>query len=158
MQDEIIDFTSEMLSKNLSAEVAESAREQLRMADELETISDYLISILKSDLKHKNDGLTIPDFVREGFDLIHEETIVQFDFIMKTFADRKPSHEFLERIHGNCRKLTTSVKELRADFLKAMSDERFDPLVIAAVNSQLNFYRRLWEHQQNIAETFCGAK
>ena len=158
MQDEIIDFTSEMLSKNLSAEVAESAREQLRMADELETVSDYLVSILKSDLKLKNDGLTIPSFVRDGFDLLHEETILQFEFIMKTFAERHPSREFLERIYANCRKLTANVKQLRGDFLKAMSDERFDPLVIAAVNSQLNFYRRLWEHQLNIAESFCGAK
>lgn len=158
MQDEIIDFTSEMLSKNLSAEVAESAREQLRMADELETISDYLISILKSDLKLKNDGMQIPDFVRDGFDMIHEETILQFEFIMKTFAERKPSREFLERIYANCRKLTLNIKQLRGEFLTAMSDERFDPLVIAAVNSQLNSYRRLWEHQQNIAESFCGAK
>ena len=158
MQDEIIDFTSEMLSKNLSAEVAESAREQLRLADELETISDYLISILKSDLKLKNDGLTIPAPLREGFDLLHEETLLQFGFIVEEFAERKSSAAFLNRIYDNCRRLTVEVKKLRDDFLKAMSDERYDPLVIAAVNSQLNSYRRLWEHQLNIAETFCGAK
>ena len=155
MQDEIIDFTSEMLTKNLSLEVAESAREQLRMADELETISDYLIAILKSDLKLKNDGLSIPPHIREGFDLLHEETILQFDFIMDTFAERKKSREFLDRIYANCRRLTVEVKKLRDDFLKAMSDERYDPQVIAAVNSQLNSYRRLWEHQLNIAEAFC---
>lgn len=158
MQDEIIDFTSEMLSKNLTTELADSAREQLRIADELESISDYLIAILKSDLKLKNDGLDIPSDIRDGFRDLHQKTLIQFGEIQKAYAARRRDHLFLDSIYSSCRTLTIQIKELRSRFLTAMTEERFDPLIIVAVNSQLNFYRRLWEHQQNIVEAFCTVR
>ena len=39
-----------------------------------------------------------------------------------------------------------------------MEKEHYDPILIVAVNSQLTFYRRIWEHLQNITEAYCGAK
>ena len=147
-----------MLTKNLTAEQAESAREQLRIADEIESISDYLISILKSNLKLKNDGFEIPAEIQAGFQEIHRQTIDQFESIQKAYEGRRHDRVFLQNIYAGCRKLTGQIKELRSKFMTEMSEERYDPLIIVAVNSQLNFYRRLWEHQQNIVEAFCSQK
>ncbi len=158
MQDEIIEYTSVMLSWNLSLDVAESAREQIRIADELETMSDYFISILKSDLKLKNDGLSFPDFVRDGFDLAHEKIMLQLRFIVDTIGSNSKNKDFLPRVRSGCTELTRTVKELRANFMGEISNEHFDPQIIVAFNSQLNFYRRLSEHELNIAESYCGEK
>ncbi|MDD3588553.1 MAG: Na/Pi cotransporter family protein, partial [Thermoguttaceae bacterium] len=57
MQDEVIAFLADVLAKNHAPDVAVLARQQLRIADELETISDYFVAILKSNLKLRTSEL-----------------------------------------------------------------------------------------------------
>lgn len=158
MQDEIISFTSKILSKNPTADVAQQVREQIRMADEIESVSDYFILVLKSALKLKNDGLEMPEFIRVGFDDLDEKTLLFFKDINRAYGNRVKARYFLEQFYSTCRSLTAKIKELRTEFMMKMEEEHYDPLLIVAVNSQLTFYRRICEHLLNIAEVFCGAK
>jgi phosphate:Na+ symporter len=156
MQDEIISFTSKILSKNPTADVAQQVREQIRMADEIESVSDYFILVLKSALKLKNDGLEMPEFIRVGFDDLDEKTLLFFKDINRAYGNRVKARYFLEQFYSTCRSLTAKIKELRTEFMMKMEEEHYDPLLIVAVNSQLTFYRRICEHLLNIAEVFCG--
>ena len=158
IQDEIINFTSKILAMNPASDSAEQAREQLRIADEIESVSDYFISILKSDLKLKNDGLAMPPYMKAGFAKLAQKTLVLFKDINRAYGNRVRARYFLEQVYSTCRGLTAEIKELRASFMTAIEKEHYDPILIVAVNSQLTFYRRIWEHLQNITEAYCGAK
>ena len=158
IQDEIINFTSKILAMNPASDAAEQAREQLRIADEIESVSDYFISILKSDLKLKNDGLVMPQHMKDGFAKLDQKTLVLFKDINRAYGNRVRARYFLDQVYSTCRGLTAEIKELRTSFMTAMEKEHYDPILIVAVNSQLTFYRRIWEHLQNITETYCGAK
>ena len=158
IQDEIINFTSKILSMNPDSDAAQQAREQLRIADEIESVSDYFVSILKSDLKLRNDGLSMPEQVKEGLAKLDRETLVLFKDINRAYGNRVRARYFLEQIYSTCRHLTAEIKDLRTGFMTEMEKEHYDPILIVAVNSQLTFYRRIWEHLQNITEAYCGAK
>ncbi|MBR5416343.1 MAG: Na/Pi cotransporter family protein [Thermoguttaceae bacterium] len=158
VQDEIIRFCSAVLSTNPTADSALQARQQIRIADEIESVSDYFISLLKSDLKLKSDGITMPELVRNGLKRLDEKTLILFKDINRAYGNRVKARYFLEQVYSTCRHLTVEIKELRAAFMTEMEQEHYDPILIVAVNSQLTFYRRIWEHLQNVVEVFCSAK
>lgn len=158
IQDEVIRFTSKILSMNTSPDSAEQAREHLRMADEIESVSDYLISILKSALKLKESGQELPDFVKSGLAHLGERTLFLLKDINSAFGGHESADYFLATIYLTCQELSTELKELRSRFMAEMEKGSYDPALIAGVNAQLAFYRQVWEHVRNIAEAFCGEK
>ena len=50
------------------------------------------------------------------------------------------------------RQYVDEIKETRDSFMQHMFEEENDPLVIVAVEYQLNAWRRMYEHLLNIAE------
>ncbi len=158
LQDEIIEFMADLLAGNVSHDVAEIARSQLRMADEIESISDYLIVILKSNLKLRKSGLAIPEPIKSQIESLHDHIEAYMLMIQRYYAARKDSVELMTEVHAQGRSITVRVKTIRDMFLKQMSEERVDPQVIMAINTQLNAYRRVREHSQNVAEAVVGVK
>ena len=158
IQDEVIAFTSKILSMNTAPGTAMQAREHLRMADEIESVSDDFISILKSAMKLKESGQTIPAFVDEGLRQIELKTLFLFRDINRAFDGRESADYFLATIYLTCSELTDDLKKLRASFMAEMGKERYDPVLITGVNARLELYRQVWEHVRNIAEAFCGEK
>ncbi len=158
LQDEVIEFMADLLSGNVSHDVAEIARSQLKMADELESISDYLIVILKSALKLQKSGLTLPEPIQTQICELHNQVEAYMLMIHRYYAARKDGIELLTEVHAQGRSITSRVKSIRDIFLKQMSEDRLDPQVIMAVNTQLNAYRRVREHSQNVAEAIVGVK
>ena len=158
IQDEVIRFTSKILSMNTAPDSAEQAREHLRMADEIESVSDYFISILKSALKLKENGQTMPDFVKDGLANLGHRTLFLFKDINRAFDGRESADYFLATVYLTCQELSEELKELRGRFMAEMEKGDCDPALIAGVNAQLGFYRQVWEHVRNISEAFCGEK
>jgi len=162
LQDEIIEFISSMLSGTITQDVASSARQQLRMADELESISDYLITILKSDLKLRQSELSLPEQEKSGIIAAHEsvnemiEKVVRYYFGRK--SDRKSGNIFSEDIRSQCREINRKVKEIRNKFIQRLSDEQYDPQIVIALNTQINAYRRVREHIRNVARAIVGVR
>lgn len=158
VQDEVITFLADLMSKGLSIEIADAAREQLRMADELETVSDYMISILKSNLKLRDTGLFLPPQEKDEFHRLHDAIANQLGMVQEVFTTRKGKIDLLQDLYSQRKIFTLQVKQIRDRFLKRMSEERYDPQVIVAFNTQLNAYRRLREHIQNIAEAMSNVR
>ncbi|MDR1960271.1 MAG: Na/Pi cotransporter family protein [Planctomycetaceae bacterium] len=158
LQDEIIEFMAELLSGNVSHDIAETARGQLRMADELESISDYLVTIMKSNLKLRQDNLAFPEAEKQAFLELHDMSASYLSMIRRCYSERKNGIELLTEVYSQGQNITHRVKTMRDKFLKYMSRERLDPLVIMAFNAQLNAYRRVREHAQNVAEAIVGIK
>lgn len=159
LQDEIIEYTAALLSGNISHDIAEAAHQQLRMADELESISDYLITILKSDLKLRKDGLSIPEPQKSDFRELHSSLKDYIALVVQFYSNRRTAYgDLMTEVNAQGRSFTRKVKTVRDIFIKRMSDEKFDPQVVIAFNTQLNAFRRVREHAQNVAEAIVGAK
>ena len=73
MQKEIVEFLSELLSGNVSHDVMNAARMHLRMADEYESVSDYVSDVLKLHLKLQTNNVTLDKDDREEILSLHEE-------------------------------------------------------------------------------------
>ena len=75
-QDEVVAFLSDLLASNLPHEVIDEGRRQLRVADEYESISDYIASILKFHMKLRDQGHAFDDEqsnqLRELHDLVRQ--------------------------------------------------------------------------------------
>lgn len=156
VQDEIVAFMANLLSGNIPHDVANEARRQLRMADEYESVSDYLINILKSHLKLQNAGLCFPQEDSERLLELHDMVADYLGLVNRGYERREP--EVITKAHSQGHAITLRVKELRDQFLTKMSDEKLDPQVIVAYTAQLNAYRRVREHVLNVAEALAGEK
>jgi phosphate:Na+ symporter len=159
LQDEIIEYTSSLLSGNISHDIGDAAHQQLRMADELESISDYLIVILKSDLKMRKDGLAIPEPQKSEFKELHNAIEEYLAMIIRFYSARRTDFiDLTTEVHAQGHSLTRKAKITRDLFIKRMSEEKFDPQIVIAFNTQFNAYRRVREHAQNVAEAIAGMK
>ena len=157
VQDEVIDFIAKLMAENLTKDLAASAREQVRLAEEFETISDYLIGILKSNLKMQESGLVLPDEIKDSLDDLHINIGGMITEVRKTYSERKSPNVLFNSIDEKHRGFIPRVKSIRGKFAQMMFSEKIDPTVIIAVNYQLNAYRRISEHLLNIVEAMVAA-
>jgi len=151
IQDEIVTFMTHMLSSSIPHSVAEEARLQLRLADEYESIGDYLVNILKSNLKLNEDNLQFSEKYQGEMENLHEMVSEYLQMISRAYSDR--TKELVVNSHSVGDSITHFIKELREQFVRDMSETTSDPRVVVAFNFQLNAYRRVREHILNIAET-----
>ena len=151
-QDETIDFISSLTTRAFTVDVAVSAREQVRLAEELETISDYFVGVLKSNLKLRELELPTPKEIDESFVELLGYATESLEWIGKIFAEWGPREKLLEEMTERRVRYVARVKEIREQFLHSMFEERLDPQAVVAVDYQLNAWRRVYEHLHNIAE------
>lgn len=151
-QDETIDFISSLTTRAFTVDVAVSAREQVRLAEELETISDYFVGVLKSNLKLRELELPTPKEIDESFVELLGYATESLEWIGKIFAEWGSRENLLEEMNARRVRYVARVKEIREQFLHSMFEERLDPQAVVAVDYQLNAWRRVYEHLHNIAE------
>jgi phosphate:Na+ symporter len=157
LQDEIIAYTARLLSGNISHDLTEAAQQQIRMADELESISDYLVVILKSDIKLRKDGLFIPQPQKLEFREVHELNKSYVSMVVQFYSSRRSNvTDLMTEVYAQGHNLTRKVKSIRDQFIKRMSMEQCNPQVVIAFNTQINAFRRVREHAQNVAEALSG--
>jgi len=156
MQKEVVQFLSKLLSGNVPFKVMNQGRIQFRMADEYESISDYIAGILKLNLKMRKSGLEMSAETRHDILNIHEHVSNYVNFINE--AVRQDDAEILTRAVTHSDRITHLVKECRANHLKRVEAGHTSPLKSLIITDMLNSYRRVKDHSLNIAETLAGEK
>ena len=71
LQEEVVVFLTQLLSQELISTITKEAQEQLRRADEYETVSDYIVTLLKLHLRLENAKLTLDKEEREDILQLH---------------------------------------------------------------------------------------
>jgi phosphate:Na+ symporter len=156
MQDEVSHFVTGLLAHNVPHSVAEEARGQLRMADEYESVSDYVASILKFDLKLRKDGLRFTESQRAELAQLHQSTV---DYLKSVnLANRQRNRKIVKDIKSANKQLRGMVKRLRQEHLVQLSSHAIAPAVSVAFLAALNSYTRVRDHALNIAEVIAGQK
>lgn len=156
MQDEIADFVTKLLSGNVPHSVAVEARRQIRIADEYESISDYVQNLDKFDRKLRRGGLrftseqldslrTLNNYVSEYLAAVNQGLVHEND---NTLSISEPLSK----------RVRDEIKQLRKRHLDDLSGGQIPPEVSVAFLASLNAFARVRDHSRNIAETISGEK
>jgi phosphate:Na+ symporter len=156
MQKEIVEFISSIMSGTIPHEVAEESRRQLRMADEFESISDYITNILKLNLKmRQSEQKMSPEGLAAIIDL-HDNTAEYLGLINE--ATENDDANVLIPAEGRGKSITELMKRYRSEHLARVSAGTASPLKSLIYTDMLNSYRRIKDHGLNIAEVLAGEK
>ncbi len=150
MQDEFVNFMTTLLSGNVPLRVIEEGRQQLRMADEYESISDCLASIQKFQLRLGQQGHSFDEKQRLELDSLHVSVAEHLDLIFNAYEERQKNA--LPAVASLASEITRRVKELRKNHISGLSQNRMEPFVNLAFTSSLAAYRAVREHGVNIME------
>ena len=157
VQIEVTRFLTKLLSEELSHNVANEARSQLRLADEFESVSDYVSNVLKLYLRLREAGvdLTLPQ--QEELLGLHDLITGYYDRVHEGVGATTPD-EYLPNIHRNSHEITTEIRDLRDRHWNRLSEETVDPLISTTYMDIANAYRRMKDHLVNIGEAAIGGK
>ena len=155
-QKEIIEFLSTVMAGNISHEVMNEGRTQLRISDELESVGDYITSILKLNLKMRDANEKISEQGLEEILSLHVQVQDYVELINNALTQN--NHSILSQAQADGNAITYMMKEIRAKHLERVGTRPVTPLKSLIYTDMLNSYRRIKDHALNIAEVLAGEK
>jgi phosphate:Na+ symporter len=156
MQDEIAEFITNLLAGNVPHAVADEARQQLRMADEYESVSDYIVNLEKFDRKLRRDGHRFTQ--EQQKDLAELNRYIADYLAAVNEALVQSNRSVLTKTDAMSKRARNEIKQLRRKHLEDLSSGSIAPLVSVAYMATLNAYARVRDHSHNIAEVVSGEK
>ncbi|HEX2957797.1 MAG TPA: Na/Pi cotransporter family protein [Chitinispirillaceae bacterium] len=149
-QHEIVIFLTTLLGQELISSITKEAQEQLKRADEYESVSDYVIFILKLLLRLENAKLSLETEEINDILTLHNEVDSYYQFIFKSFRDN--SGEILVLARSRSEAITHLFRQMRSRHLSKLSDRHLDPLICTIFPDMLTGYRKIKEHLLASAE------
>lgn len=156
MQKEIVEFLSELLTGSIPREVMEEARRHLRIADEYESISDYIVSIYKLKLKLQNQGLRLTEEGKSHIINLHEKVAEYMEMVGTALKDNDVGVLSKAKTQGDA--ITHLMKDYREAHIKRVENKRASALSALIFVDILQSYRKIKDHALNIAEALAGEK
>lgn len=156
IQKEIVEFISHILTGNLPQNVTNEARKQIRIADEYESISDYITIILKLNLKIKNNNLNYTEQGKADILDLHD-TIFEYIKMVNSALTNKNS-EILSKALSKGDMIHHKVKDIKENHLIRLTNEQTNPLKSLIYVDMISSYLRIKDHALNIAEVLAGEK
>jgi phosphate:Na+ symporter len=158
MQKEIVEFIGRVMTGTLSHEMVEEGRGQIRMADEYESISDYITAILKLRLKMRDTNEHLSAEAKHELTELHDMVIEFVDIVNTVGATDPVDGDFLSEAHTKSNAITSYMKGCRNKHLARVSEGKAKPLKSLIYTDMLTSYRRIKDHCLNIAEVLAGEK
>lgn len=156
IQKEIVEFIGKMMTGTLSHEVTKEVHKQLRIADEYESISDYITTILKLRCRMRNEDLVFSPKGMEEILLLHDMVAEYVLMVCEAVENRDGG--VLSKAQSQGDTVTHQVKNFRNSHLLRLENKETEPLVSLAFMDMLSSYRRIKDHAFNIAEVIAGEK
>jgi phosphate:Na+ symporter len=156
MQDEVTEFVTNLLSANIPHSVAEEARGQLRMADEYESISDYIADLDKFDRKLRRDQHRFSSEQRSNLNKLNGDVSEYIGSVNAAMVQE--NRNVLTKTETTAKRVRSEIKQLRKGHLQDLSAGTTAPVVSVAFLATLNAYFRVVDHTYNIAEIVSGEK
>jgi phosphate:Na+ symporter len=156
VQKEIFLYLSKMVSGQVPQDVTTQANMQIRLADEYESLSDYVVNVLKGAKKMENNGLALDGPALEKLMTLHDRVAAYINKVNRYMKD--DSGDLLSWASTEGTAISKLMKDLRAKHLERLQNEEVSPYFSLAYTDILNFYRRMKDHALNIAEVIAGEK
>ena len=156
VQIEVTRFLTELLAEELSHDVADEARTQLRLADEFESVSDDVSDILKLYLRMREADVRFTDVQQAELVGLHDLIAGYYDRV-RGGLEHVPG-DYSPEILQESFAITGTIRELRDRHWNRLSEETVAPLVSTSYMDIANSYRRMKDHLLNIGEAAVGGK
>lgn len=156
VQDEVSAFITKLLSAEVSFDVTEEARRQIRMADEYESVSDYVADLEKFDRKLRRANLGYLPEQRTEIAELHQ-LVNQLIKSVDT-ALRQDNQAIMKPVDTLNKRIRDRIKSMRRQHMETLSSVQIDPQISVALLAALNAYSRVCDHVRNIAELISGEK
>ncbi|NLE01923.1 MAG: Na/Pi cotransporter family protein [Fibrobacter sp.] len=150
MQEEIVIFVTKLLSQELISTITKESQEQLRRADEYESISDYIVYILKLFLRLREAKLELDKDEMDDVLALHSEVENYYRMVFDAHRFRKAN--ILISAKPRSEAITHLFRKMRSRHLCKLSEKQLDPLICTLFPDILAGYRRVKDHLLNIAE------
>jgi phosphate:Na+ symporter len=156
IQKEITTFLMDTISGEVPHSLVQEAHSQLRMADEYESMSDYVTNILKLQLKLQNNNIVLSIDDKNDIVSLHDKIYSYFNMVQTAVLERNP--QIISEVHASGSAIVFLFREIRTRHLHDMSETKSDPLLSVTYMNMLNSYRRIKDHAENVAEALAGEK
>ena len=156
VQKEIFLFLSNMVSGQVPHEVTTKAHMQMRIADEYESLSDYVANVLKGIKKLEENQMEIEGPAQIKLLALHARVSSYISKVNESMREENPDHLVWAITEGAA--IGQLMKDSRREHLERLQKEEVSPLFSLAYTDMLNFYRRMKDHALNIAEVVAGEK
>ncbi len=157
VQKEVVEFLSNMVTGNVPQEIMVDVRQQLRMSDEYESLSDYITAIMKLKLKLKQNGLALSEEGSAGLISLHDKVYAFLEHVQKAVVTGIGAEESEQKaLHAEAAEVTRAVKDLRAMHLQRVESGSVEPLKSLVYTDMLTAYRKIGGHALNIVEAMVA--
>ena len=158
IQKEIVEFIGDMMAGNVTHEITQEASAHLRMADELESISDYVQNLLKLRLKARDTEQQFSQGGLEDLTTLHANVAEYLDMTCEAISHKNETSDFFSEMQTKGLAVTNLMKECRTRHLVEVGKSQVNPLMSLIYTDMLTAYRRIKDHAFNIAEVLIGEK
>jgi len=151
VQKEITDVNFALLNEELEQEDVKFTRENLQVADEYETVSDYLARISNSLHKLEKNDILLNNTKKETLDKLHLKIEGLFNYVNGAYetGNKDIIIEAMNR--------SAAIKELynkaRKEHMERVAENKMPAMLSTAYMDILNYYRRIKDHMVNVVET-----
>jgi len=156
MQVEFVQFMSHLFGSDVPHNVVWEARDQLRLVDEYESISDCIASGFKSKRLLTKRDLEMPEAERQEILELHQTVSGYMAVVNRAYNEN--NIDLLDGAITAGEEITKQAKVLSKSLLKRMPDDRLSPFVSTSYSRQVSAYRRVRDHLVNIIEVLKGEK
>ncbi len=153
VQKEITEFLTNAKGHNLAHNLNMECTRYLLLADEYESISDYIMAIVKLYLRLEENNLEFSDSQKQALATIHEK--VKAFYVHSTEIDRVVNwKDFYNKTLITRDGITEKIKTYRREHWEVLSKMPLDPLLGTSFTDLLVSYRKINNHLGHVVETY----
>jgi len=151
VQKELTEFLAKIKGHRLGHELNMECTRHLLLADEYESISDYIMGILKLYMRLEDNELVFSVSQKKAVQIIHEEVKGFYKHATALSPERnwEDFHKKTLAIHDD---ITQKVKASRRAHWEEIKTEAYDPLLGTTFTDLLVGYRKISAHLVHIVE------
>ncbi|MDD7984924.1 Na/Pi symporter [Lentisphaera marina] len=155
VQTEVTDFLTDVMSQALNTDESEEAKKQLLLADEYESISDYIMTIIKHFKRLEDNNLEFNDMQKKEILELHEMISAFYKKIQNPDKNDQAIHS---EASVRSEEITAEIRKFSSNHWERLSDKRMDPLLSTTFTDVINSYRKIKTLILHVAETRAGIK
>ncbi|MDT8390662.1 MAG: Na/Pi cotransporter family protein [Lentisphaeria bacterium] len=153
-QQEIVTYLTTLMADSMPLELVIEARKQIRMADEYESVSDYIANLLKMFRKMQHENTTFSDEGKTALLNFHDRNYKYLGMVNEAY--KQGNTDIITKVHSEASALSRLAKNLRNDHLERLTTHNLSPLSSVIYTNMLNAYIRVKDHVQNFAEAMSA--
>jgi phosphate:Na+ symporter len=155
VQTEVTDFLTDVMSQPLSLDESEIAKKQLLLADEYESISDYVMTIVKHFKRLEDNDLDFNEIQKKEILELHDMIV---SFYKKIQNPEKNDQAIHSEASVRSEEITAEIRKYRSNHWERLADKRMEPLLSTTFTDVINSYRKIKTLILHVAETRAGIK